>query len=71
MSSGNGSALRMKLVQTCNAPVAPVNGVLPLSSRPSQTTASKSWLKPANQLSRESLLVPVLPARVKVFGNTL
>ncbi|MNZ65327.1 hypothetical protein D3C78_835160 [compost metagenome] len=63
--------MRMKLVQTCRAPVAPVNGVLPLSSRPSQTTASRSWLKPANQLSRESLLVPVLPARFNELGNTL
>ncbi|MNT31599.1 hypothetical protein D3C72_1674440 [compost metagenome] len=63
--------MRMKLVQTCSAPVAPVSGVLPLSSRPSQTTASRSWLKPANQLSRESLVVPVLPARVRDDGSWL
>ncbi|MNC57390.1 hypothetical protein D3C75_1070480 [compost metagenome] len=71
MSSGSGSAFFMKLVHTCRAPVAPVNGVLPLSSRPIHTTASRSWLKPENQLSRESLLVPVLPARVRLRGKVL
>jgi hypothetical protein len=33
-----------------------------LSSRPIQNTARCSPVKPANQLSRKSLLVPVLPA---------
>ncbi|MNN98022.1 hypothetical protein D3C81_2173120 [compost metagenome] len=42
-----------------------------MSSRPIHTTASRSWPKPANQLSRESLLVPVLPARVSEDGNWL
>ncbi|MCY1558083.1 hypothetical protein D9M68_949880 [compost metagenome] len=63
--------MRMKLVQICRAPVAPVSGVLPLSSRPIHTTASRSWPKPENQLSRESLVVPVLPARVRLDGNWL
>ena len=47
---------------TCKAPVAPVNEVGRLLSYPSHVTASKLSPKPANQLSRRSLVVPVLPA---------
>jgi len=49
-------------VKMGSAPLAPVSLVGWLSSRPTQTTASRSAEKPANQLSRRSLVVPVLPA---------
>jgi hypothetical protein len=48
--------------QMGKAPLAPVSPVGWLSSRPTQTTARVSPPKPANQLSRKSPDVPVLPA---------
>ena len=44
------------------APVAPYSPVASLRSLPIHTTARWSPVQPANQLSRPSLLVPVLPA---------
>src|SRR5690606_6903337 len=44
------------------APVAPYRPVCSFWSLPTQTTARWSPVQPANQLSRPSLLVPVLPA---------
>src|SRR5690606_13679738 len=61
----------IKSAQTCKAPPEPVSGVALLSSRPNQTTARCSPLKPANQLSRRSLVVPGLPAGGEDAGNWL
>src|SRR5690606_23419049 len=47
------------------APVAPYSPVCSFWSLPTQATARWSPVQPANQLSRPSLLVPVLPAALR------
>ena len=61
-SGGRQSALIMKLVQMGSAACAPLRPSAWLSSKPTQTTVSSSGVKPTNQASRRSLVVPVLPA---------
>src|SRR6185437_2712154 len=60
--SGRVGSLANRLRHTRSAPVAPNRWAGLLSSRPIQNTPRCSPVKPANQLSRKSLLVPVLPA---------
>ncbi len=55
-------SLANKSRQARKPPLAPNSVVGLLSSRPIQNTARCWPVKPANQLSRMSLLVPVLPA---------
>src|ERR1700721_771138 len=59
------------LIQAISSPspkvVGSACGVGLLSSRPIQNTARCWPVKPANQLSRKSLLVPVLPAACNHF----
>src|SRR5687768_16742561 len=52
----------MKSTQIGTAALDPDNPVGALSSKPTQTTHSRSAVNPANQASRRSLVVPVLPA---------
>jgi hypothetical protein len=52
----------MKAVQIGSADWAPLSPRIWLSSSPTQTTASSSGVKPTNQASRRSFVVPVLPA---------
>src|SRR5690606_5648522 len=65
-SSPASRALLGKRLNSCDqtriAPVEPYRPVGWLSSLPTQATARWSPVYPANQLSRLSLLVPVLPA---------
>src|SRR5690606_1641409 len=56
------AASRISRTQTGKAPLAPVSIAGSLLSRPIHTTATRSPEKPANQLSRKSSVVPVLPA---------
>ena len=62
MLSGEFPIRRKLASHNFNAPDAPDNPVLWLSSRPTQNTASLLSSNPANQLSLLSLVVPVLPA---------
>ena len=62
MLSGEFPIRRKLASHNFNAPDAPDNPVLLLSSRPTQNTASLLSSNPANQLSLLSLVVPVLPA---------
>ena len=48
----------------------PVRPIGRLSSAPSQVTINRSFVKPANQLSRRSSDVPVLPATVRSAGSS-
>src|ERR1051325_9801654 len=57
-----GSAAFMYWVQIGNAACAPERPTGWLSSKPTQTTVSSSGVKPTNQASRRSLVVPDLPA---------
>ena len=52
----------MNSVQMGSAAWAPLRPSGWLSSKPTQTTVSSSGVKPTNQASRRSLVVPVLPA---------
>ena len=60
------SALFMNCVQIGSAACAPLRPTGWLSSKPTQTTVSSSGVKPTNQASRRSLVVPVLPAASSV-----
>ena len=56
----------MNCVQIGSAACAPDSPTGWLSSKPTQTTVSSSGVKPTNQASRRSLVVPVLPAASSV-----
>ena len=56
----------MKSVQIGVAACEPLSPRGWLSSKPTQTTASTSGVKPTNQASRRSLVVPDLPAASSV-----
>ena len=56
------SARFMKLVQIGSAACEPVSPSGWLPSKPTQTAVRSSGVKPMNQASRWSLVVPVLPA---------
>ena len=56
----------MNSVQIGSAAWAPLRPTGWLSSKPTQTTVSSSGVKPTNQASRRSLVVPVLPAASSV-----
>src|SRR3954471_704759 len=60
------SAVFMKCVQIGSAARAPLRPTGWLSSKPTHTTVSSSGVKPANQASRRSLVVPVFPAASSV-----
>ena len=60
------SARFMNCVQIGSAAWAPLRPTGWLSSKPTQTTVSSSGVKPTNQASRRSLVVPVLPAASSV-----
>ena len=55
----------MNCVQIGSAACAPLRPTGWLSSKPTQTTVSSSGVKPTNQASRRSLVVPVLPAGIE------
>ena len=69
----NGSKCSVAIVsaQTRSAPDDPDKPAGVLSSRPNHTTASRLWPNPANQLSRNSSVVPVLPAIATPPNNLL
>ena len=56
----------MNCVQIGSAACAPDNPTGWLSSKPTHTTVRSSGVKPTNQASRKSLVVPVLPAASSV-----
>ena len=60
------SARFMNCVQIGSAACAPDSPTGWLSSKPTQTTVRSSGVKPTNQASRRSLVVPVLPAASSV-----
>ena len=67
--SGSGSSLAIISPQTVIAPAAPVRPAGRSSSRPTHTTARRSPVKPANQLSRKASVVPVFPATCNSAGS--
>ena len=56
----------MNCVQIGSAACDPLSPTSRLSSKPTQTTVSSSGVKPTNQASRRSLVVPDLPAASSV-----
>src|SRR5688500_20125748 len=56
------SAAFMNPVQIGSAACEPVRPIGVLSSKPTQTAVSSSGVKPTNQASRGSLVVPLLPS---------
>ena len=65
-SGGRRAAAFMNSVQIGSAACEPVRPIGWLSSKPTQTTVSSSGVKPTNQASRRSLVVPLLPAASSV-----
>ena len=65
-SAGPPSARIMNVVQIGSAACVPLRPSGWLSSSPTQTTVSSSGVKPTNQASRRSLVVPDLPAASSV-----
>ena len=59
-------AFFMNWVQIGSAAWLPLSDTGWLSSKPTQTTVSRSGVKPTNHASRRSLVVPLLPAASNV-----